>query len=179
MNRDDRILFAFLFSLPSFSLRPCDERHRFNLSLFFFLGTSLSDRLHFSSTSPATRNTPRARRNSIATYRTGLWFRNGHSATGKKPKGSLRLSRSAPPDALNHGLRQLSQDISLPFRASWLLHYPSNVGQLSQTRIHDELAMDRRHSMADTASSLAHALQRRELPSGNSPVKWIVGGSIV
>ncbi|KAK0385352.1 hypothetical protein NLU13_7828 [Sarocladium strictum] len=33
--------------------------------------------------------------------------------------------------------------------------------------------------MADTASSLAHALQRRELPSGNSPVKWIVGGSIV
>lgn len=35
--------------------------------------------------------------------------------------------------------------------------------------------MDR---MQATAEASAHALLRRELPSGNSPVKWIVGGSI-
>ncbi|KAH8171076.1 hypothetical protein LIA77_09857 [Sarocladium implicatum] len=33
--------------------------------------------------------------------------------------------------------------------------------------------------MQATASTGAHALLRREKPSGSSPVKWIVGGSIV
>lgn len=38
--------------------------------------------------------------------------------------------------------------------------------------------MDRIQSLAGMASSVAHALQRRELPSAESPIKWIVGGSI-